>query len=64
MISTILKHFDFHYQLFITFIVNSVQKGYGNAEKGKGEDNIGILEVIKIWACHKNNVNNQLLLTS
>jgi hypothetical protein len=31
-------------------------------EKGR-RDNTGILKQIKIWTCHKNNVN-QLLLTS
>jgi hypothetical protein len=32
-------------------------------EKGR-RDNTGILELTEIWTCHRNNVNNQLLLTS
>lgn len=58
MTSTNLKQSDFHYQLFITFTVNSIQKGWGMQERGA--DNIGISKLIKIWTCHKNNVNNQL----
>jgi len=64
MTSTNLKHFDFHYQLFITFTVNSIQKRWGMQEGGGGADDMGILKLIKIWTCHKNNVKNQLLLTS